>query len=513
MKQQYKDRNFIKLAKVTFKLSADGEIIKANVIEALPTVDAEIIPSNKVNGDGAKSDGAPSEWQELIRGQRKDMERVVKSVEDLKVDMTRLCGLIDGMHKNYIAHLAKGVDPPKTDLHAKYVQEKLDSLTKQVSTLEKQSKETDGRFGKLESKGTSPIEPSKESNNKEPVAIANGSSSRRSSKIAKLADPPMIPPEKTDTAVTIEKEPDLPQQSNRKSSLVREPVIDTSSLPSPTLNFEGPSTRKRLRKGKPLRRPTILKYNPNNRVALEGFGDGETPDAGHLEMKSAKVANSRRSSNLNKAKSVDNSPTNEDGSKGGLSTSTISSSEDEGEDEDEEYEVPEGPASPTSRRGGYRSRSGRIRGRGRGHAWTNGVKDGRLETPEWEKPDWTGQPVETPESGPPAVTTPVSSRGRQIIRRGHSGGNVASGSGSKRQKTTHADATSPGFVELGRVRDADGYLLRPNGERDRRSMRRKDAPPTQGSGKRHDKLMRQIFAERADGETAEGEQVEVKAEG
>ena len=447
---------------------------------------------------------------------------MVKCVEDLKVDMTRMCSLIDGMHKYYIAQVTKGGEPPKADLHAKYVQEKLDSLTKQVSTLEKKSKETDGRFEKLEGKSTSPIDISKDSADKQPVATANGTSSRRSSKVVRHPDPPAptapppAPADKTEVTV-VEKEPETAQQPIATPNHVSEPVGGSMamlgpSLPEPNLSLEGRFTRKRARKNKPLRRPTILKFNQNNRVALEGFGPGETPDASHLEIHSAKLANPTRPGNRNKAKSAEKSPRKENSNRRRLSSSTISSSEDE--DEDEEYEAPEDPGSPKSRRSGYRNRGGRGRARGRGHAWTNGVKDGRVETPEWEKPDWTGPEghVETPTSGPPPVTTPVSSRGRTIIRRGHSG-NV-SGSASKRQKTG-GDGSSPGFVELGRVRDSEGYLLRPNGERDKRSLRRKDGPVTPGSGKKlsHDKLMRQIFSDRADGQTADGEEVEVKAEG
>lgn len=141
--------------------------------------------------------------------------------------------------------------------------------------------------------------------------------------------------------------------------------------------------------------------------------------------------------------------------------------------------------------------SNRTRGSGRRHRRNAPV---RLPTPEWEKPDWTGP-----------ATTSTSTRGRGIMRRGVSGRNLGAEPDAKRRKTASNDEglqkdttnihdlasltlhsgyderslrTSeygkevaltrygmPDARRIKRARDEQGRLLRPDGSIDRRSIR------------------------------------------
>ena len=144
--------------------------------------------------------------------------------------------------------------------------------------------------------------------------------------------------------------------------------------------------------------------------------------------------------------------------------------------------------------------------RGRGELSTRGRHRGgrlrkklRLATPPWEKPDWNGpEDLQTP-----TITghrsSPVSSRRRNILRRGLGGG-LSTGPASKRHKVSSQE-----FTEVGRQRDEEGYLLRWDGQRDRRSLRgrgglgkspTRKAAAVASHSRSHEKLMGQIFPER-----------------
>ena len=135
-----------------------------------------------------------------------------------------------------------------------------------------------------------------------------------------------------------------------------------------------------------------------------------------------------------------------------------------------------------------------IRGRGRGGRPRKVHL--RLVTPPWEKPDWTGP--EDLDAATKAIThtTPVSSRGRHIMRRGLSSGVAVT------PVATHGDySLLPASGDSGgKKRDSEGYLLRWDGARDKRSLRgrgkdRQGPSPVQRSDS-HERLMEKIFPER-----------------
>lgn len=145
--------------------------------------------------------------------------------------------------------------------------------------------------------------------------------------------------------------------------------------------------------------------------------------------------------------------------------------------------------------------SNRTRGSGRRYRRSAPIK---LPTPEWEKPDWTG----------PTNTTPITARGRGILRRGVSGRKPGAEPDPKRRKTTsndegalresipnsHETARSvlngsdgehslspskdgeeipltrhglPDAQRIKKARDEQGRLLKPGGRIDGRSLRYK----------------------------------------
>ena len=131
---------------------------------------------------------------------------------------------------------------------------------------------------------------------------------------------------------------------------------------------------------------------------------------------------------------------------------------------------PYGPAQQ-SRRNALKPTRGLHFPRGRAKRGRPRKSSLRLVTPPWEKPDWNG-----PEDLEPATKTathmsPISSRGRHIVRRGLSSG-VSVGSITPHQEYTLQQAY-PGSDgrKRDRKRDSEGYLLRWNGERDKRSLR------------------------------------------
>ena len=160
------------------------------------------------------------------------------------------------------------------------------------------------------------------------------------------------------------------------------------------------------------------------------------------------------------------------------------------------------------RPGSHSAASPRTRGSDRIRGSRGGRKPGagrprrslpvRLGTPEWEKPSWIqgeDPPTEDKETG---VVTPINSRGRTIRRRG-------TGGGMSFAQTVHRPKYSGGESWDGRQRDAEGYLLKANGERDGRSMKHKQekdmGPSAQPFNEAsvlspHEKLMRQIFPAR-----------------
>ena len=87
------------------------------------------------------------------------------------------------------------------------------------------------------------------------------------------------------------------------------------------------------------------------------------------------------------------------------------------------------------------------------------------------------------------------------MRRGLSGGMAATSSASKRQRSS-----SPDFnLVSGRQRDAEGFLLRWDGQRDKRSTRGKDKDRKSGGSRvlgsgaqpsEHEKIMAQIYPQR-----------------
>ena len=135
-----------------------------------------------------------------------------------------------------------------------------------------------------------------------------------------------------------------------------------------------------------------------------------------------------------------------------------------------------------------------IRGRGRGGRPRK--VHPRLVTPPWEKPDWTGPEDLDAVTKAITHTTPVSSRGRHIMRRGLSSGIAVT------PVATHGDhSLLPASGDSGgRKRDSEGYLLRWDGARDKRSLRgrgkdRQGPSPVQRSDS-HERLMGKIFPER-----------------
>ena len=106
---------------------------------------------------------------------------------------------------------------------------------------------------------------------------------------------------------------------------------------------------------------------------------------------------------------------------------------------------------------------GALRGRHRGRGVRRSLPS-RLPTPEWEKPDWASIPVG-------AWTYPSPPSRGQVVRRGGNGHVSITDSRNKRQKT--GSVLSSGSVIDGRLRDEEGFLLKPNGERDGRSVKMK----------------------------------------
>ena len=161
--------------------------------------------------------------------------------------------------------------------------------------------------------------------------------------------------------------------------------------------------------------------------------------------------------------------------------------------QDPASELPRKTMKPT--RGISSMRGGGMRGRGRGRPRRASP---RFATPPWEKLDWNGP--EDLADATKAVThkTPTSSRGRNIMRRGLSSG-ISAGS-----ITPHQDYAPQQDARLseGRKRDSEGYLLRWNGERDKRSLRgrgRGKGGQDGGSAHRshsHERLMNLIFPDR-----------------
>jgi len=123
-------------------------------------------------------------------------------------------------------------------------------------------------------------------------------------------------------------------------------------------------------------------------------------------------------------------------------------------------------------RGSPRGRArGRSVGRGRGGRPRESLPSDRLGTPEWEKSDWTDGDSN---NGDRPVVTASRRRSGEVSRRGTGGGSLSEPRRAQRQDSSDSKE---------RPRDAEGYLLTPNGKRNGRStVQPRDQRPRDAEG-------------------------------
>ncbi|MCJ1254401.1 hypothetical protein MMC24_002216 [Lignoscripta atroalba] len=497
---------------MTLKAVSTGKVVDAVHVDSNSTRLRPVAPIDSASGDATamnpgqfdlhadfeRMKAFSSYAMDLVKDQKKDIDRILKSVEQLQLEMTLVRGTLDSRNASALARGPSlgtmGKDPPSGD--AQGLGDDVQYLTERLSEISSKANEVDGlrleldmmkrRVKRLEEgnvgKQSSPISNSKpmESPTIHQAARMTGPLARRSMPLKKLAT--------STTAPSIL--PDLPKHKgiSKKTAPFKFSANDTSMTEGRSSSSSSSSSTNSNQQSDAVTQPAISSASKfsQQRVALEDLGPGEIDTDPILPA----ITDSRPLEDLG-VTTYDPNDT-EYLPSGRSSIGNTQATLDTVEILDSDYHPRNRSFSSPRVRGGLRGR-GRGRGRGLRKSWNV-----RLPTPEWEKPDWKG-PSSIPASNSIADHTLLSSsRGRLIMRRGLSGSGFPSGPAMNRRKSTER----PSFLTDGKLRDAEGFLLKPDGTRDGRSLNTKPRKKQPSAAEidsemgAHEKLMRQIFPNR-----------------
>lgn len=433
-----------------------------------------------------------------------DIDRILESVDSLQAEMTALHGVVAKLQQNQVAaekvHGARMKESRPEN--SRITEEDLKLLTEQVTRVGSRANEIDGLKVELESMKrriehleeanptysthTTPDLPELPNFNPKPVQTA-----RRTGPLAKGASLIAKTPS-TSVSIAGVKSPLTKVHDRERRPVAVIPSSQTSDPSDSSGDESHISARIRDTSNDESNGEEIRMEDENEEVgkahdtSLKEQGLGTVMDVVD-QLQDVKTAKNTTRSTLRKSRH--------------------SLRKDEVQNQQQEYAVLTADGFDDSEDTDYRPR-GRSSSspRGRGELSTRGRNRGgrprkkiRLATPPWEKPDWNGpEDLQTPKNTGHR-SSPVSSRGRNILRRGLSGG-LSTGSVSKSWKMPSQEIT-----EVGRQRDEEGYLLRWDGQRDRRSLRGRGglvkspslkAAATASHSRSHEKLMGKIFPER-----------------
>ena len=528
----YRGRIFIKLAKLTLKSATTGETVKANIITNLLGMNPgkrtslgattnssgsspRLGTNNTVGSPSCPQDGSHDKVQPTTSltaqdhnlHQRTNIDRILKSVTSLQVEVTALHNVVAKIQENQAA-AQKNESAPMGDTGPEASQngnEDIRMLTEQVTRVGNKASEIDELKVELESvkRRIARLEEtnSTHSTHSTPDLPHLPNSNLKSVQTARRTGPlaqgmPLIAKTPLPSAPVAEVE----FSYTKTHDLDRHPAtIIPSSQPSDQSDSSGEESHISARH----RDSSSNKPNGTGVRMEDRIGDaGDDHDTSAEELEIGTVADvDDQSQDGNMTDEPNRKTTTLRRTRQSVRKSEVSKLQQElailtadGFDDSEDTDYRPRRRSPSSPRG-----RGEVSTRGRNRGGRPRHKKLRLATPPWEKPDWNGpEDLQTPKNTG-YRSSPVSSRGRNILRRGLSGG-LSTGSATKRRKISSQE-----YTEVGRQRDEEGYLLRWDGQRDRRSLRGRGglakSPSVKATvaathSRSHEKLMGQIFPER-----------------
>ncbi|KAL9121764.1 MAG: hypothetical protein Q9187_001680 [Circinaria calcarea] len=525
-------RIFIKLAKLTLKSATTGETVKANIITNLPGTNPgkktslgattnssgsspRLGTNNAVGSPPRPQDGShdkvqpktPLTTRDHNLHQRTDIDRILKSVTSLQVEVTALHNVVAEIQENQAA-AQKNESAPMGETRpeaSRNGDEDLRISNEQVTRAGNKASEIDELKAELESV-------------KRRIARLEETNSTHSTH--STPDLPHLPNSKPKSVQTARRTGSLAQGEPliAKSPLPSAPVAEVglsytkihdldrypaTIIPSSQPSDQSDSSGEELHISTRHRDPSSDKLNREGIRIEDRIGDagnGHDTSTEDLELGTiANIVDQSQDENMTDEPNIKHSTLRR--TRQSVRKSEVSKLQQElailtadGFDDSEDTDYRPRRRSPSSPRG-----RGELSTRGRNRGGRPRHKKLRLATPPWEKPDWNGpEDLQTPKNTG-YRSSPFSSRGRNILRRGLSGG-LSKGSATKRRKISSEE-----YTEDGRQRDEEGYLLRWDGQRDRRSLRGRGGlakSPSQKAtvaathSRSHEKLMGQIFPER-----------------